>query len=56
MNKKPTAFIYARRSNEKNKLTSVSIEIQKEQLMRTCADNDIRVVEVFEEIKSAYKK
>ncbi len=56
MNKKPTAFIYARRSNEKNKLTSVSIDIQKEQLMRTCADNDIKVVEVFEEIKSAYKK
>lgn len=56
MNKKPTAFIYARRSNGKNKLTSVSIEIQKEQLMRTCADNDIKVVEVFEEIKSAYKE
>ena len=56
MNKKQTAFIYARRSNEKNKLTSVSIEIQKEQLTRVCTNNDIKVVDTFAEVRSAYKK
>lgn len=56
MEKRPTAFVYARRSNEKNKLTSVSIDIQKEQLIRTCTEKGIKVVEVFEEVKSAYKK
>jgi DNA invertase Pin-like site-specific DNA recombinase len=56
MNKKPTAFIYARRSNEKNKLTSVSVPIQKENLTRVCNEQNIEVIDAFWEIKSAYKK
>ena len=36
MNKKPTVFIYARRSSEKNRESSISIEKQKEELQYAC--------------------
>ena len=54
MNKKPTVFIYARRSSEKNRESSISIEKQKEELQYACEKRWFEVIGVFEDNKSAY--
>ncbi len=53
-NKKPTVFIYARRSSEKNRDTSISIDKQLEELMEICEKKWFEIIWSFQDNKSAY--
>lgn len=48
-------FIYCRKSSEARDRQALSIEAQRRELMEFATKNNLHIVEVFEESKSAYK-
>jgi site-specific DNA recombinase len=49
-------FIYCRRSQDRDDRQVLSIEDQRRELLDTAAKNNLTVVDVYEESRSAYKK
>lgn len=54
MAEKKKVFIYARRSSEKNKERSISIENQIDKIQTECRKRGYEIVEVFQDNKSSF--
>ncbi|MDD4151764.1 MAG: recombinase family protein, partial [Candidatus Gracilibacteria bacterium] len=54
MSESKTAFIYIRRSSEKNKLTSISIDKQIEETQKECIKKGFKILNIFIDNKSRF--